>query len=91
MELCVGVEVQNHSPEAGSDKPGHSIGLLLTWLGAWPLDLSLWSLFQRLIKAFLGNQCLETTGSLSASLPPQASLGGCLDQGLSYQSPAGRS
>ena len=58
-------------------------------LGAWPLELSLWPLFQRLIKAFLGNQCLEAIGSLSASLPPQASLGGCLDQGLPHQPPAG--
>lgn len=90
MELCGGVEVQNRSPEAGSDKPGHSIGLLLTWLGAWPLELSLWSLFQRLIKAFLGNQCLETVAPFQP-LPPQASLGEVLDQGLSYQPPAGRS
>lgn len=38
MELHGGTEVQNHGPEAGSDKPGHSIGLLLTWRPtAWSL------------------------------------------------------
>ena len=40
MELRGGIEVQNHSPEAGSDRPGHSFGLLLTWQPtAWSLAI----------------------------------------------------